>query len=179
MELITIPVESLTLAVHRVWKDDWFLLTSGDFEKRSFNTMTVAWGGMGVMWGKPIAMVVVRPQRYTHEFMERFPDFTLCAFPRSCRAALNLLGSTSGRAGDKIAKSGLTPRASVEVRAPCFAEANLVLECRKIYRDAIDPAGFVSPDTAANYPSRDYHSLYFGEVIAARGSKEHAAPTTP
>jgi flavin reductase (DIM6/NTAB) family NADH-FMN oxidoreductase RutF len=174
VDLVAIPVGSLTLAVHRLWKDDWLLLTAGDYAKRSFNTMTVAWGGLGVMWSKPIAMVVVRPQRYTHEFMERFPDFTLCAFPPQYRAALNLLGSTSGRDGDKIARSGLTPRASVQVRAPCFTEASLVIECRKIYRDAIDPAGFLDPGIAANYPSRDFHSLYFGEVLASRGTEEHA-----
>ena len=174
MELVEIPITSLTLPVHRLWDKDWFLLGCGDFAKGHFNAMTVAWGGLGVMWSKAIAMVVVRPQRYTHEFMETYPDFTLCSFPRRYREALNLLGSVSGRQGDKIARSGLSPRESTAVRSPSFAEASLVIECRKIYRDAIDPAGFLDPGIAANYPSRDYHSLYFGEVVAARGTPEHA-----
>ena len=59
------------------------------------------------------------------------------------------------RRGDKIAASGLTPCASEAVRAPCFVEGKLVLECRTIYRDAIDPAGFIDPSIAPNYPTRD------------------------
>jgi flavin reductase (DIM6/NTAB) family NADH-FMN oxidoreductase RutF len=136
--------------------------------------MTVSWGALGFIWGKPVAMVVVRPQRYTHEFTERYGDFTLSTLPKRFRAALNLLGSTSGRQGDKIGKSGLTPCAAESVRSPAFAEATLVLECRKIYRDSIDPAGFLDPSIAANYPARDYHTLYFGEIVAARGKAEHA-----
>ena len=174
MQLASIPIDSLTLRVHQMWKEEWFLLSSGDFEKRHFNTMTVAWGGLGLMWNRPMAMVVVRPQRYTHEFMEAYPDFTLCAFPRRYREALSMLGSRSGRQGDKIGASGLTPCAATAVRSPVFAEASLLIECRKIYRDAIDPAGFLDPGIAANYPSRDFHSLYFGEVLASRGTEEHS-----
>jgi len=175
VKLVEIPAESLDLPINRIWKDEWFLLTAGDFAARSYNTMTVAWGGMGVMWSRPMAMVVVRPQRYTHEFMERCGDFTLCAFAREHREALNLLGTVSGRGRDKIAESGLTPCASAVARSPCFAEAKLVVECRKIYRDAIDPAGFLDPTIERNYPTRDYHSLYFGEVLAIRGTPEYLA----
>lgn len=175
MKLQDIPVASLEVPIHRLWQDDWFLLTAGDFEAKSYNTMTVAWGSMGVMWSKPFVMVVVRPQRYTHQFMERSPDFTLCSFPASHRKALNYLGSTSGRDGDKIARSGLTPCASQKVRSPCFGEARLVIECRKIYRDRLDPAGFLEPTIARNYASGDYHSVYFGEVLAVRGTDEFVA----
>jgi flavin reductase (DIM6/NTAB) family NADH-FMN oxidoreductase RutF len=174
VELKPIPLDSLTLSIHRIFDKDWFLLTCGDFPSRHFNTMTISWGALGFIWGKPVAMVVVRPQRYTHEFTERYGDFTLSSFPKRFRTALNLLGSTSGRQGDKIGKSGLTPCAAESVRSPCFEEATLVLECRKIYRDPIDPAGFLDPAIAANYPARDYHTMYFGEIVAARGKAEHA-----
>ena len=175
MALETIPVERLQLRPHGLWNDEWFLLTSGDFAAGSYNTMTVSWGALGVLWNRPIAMVVVRPQRYTHLFMERSADFTLCAFPERCHGALELLGSRSGRSGDKIGASGLTACASSTVRSPSFAEAKLVLECRKIYRDALDPAGFLDPSIASNYAARDYHSLYLGEIVEARGSSEYHA----
>lgn len=34
--------------------DDWALVTAGDREK--FNTMTISWGGVGIMWGKPVVI---------------------------------------------------------------------------------------------------------------------------
>jgi flavin reductase (DIM6/NTAB) family NADH-FMN oxidoreductase RutF len=92
--------------------------------------MTVAWGSMGVMWGKPFAQVVVRPVRYTFEFMEQYDSFTLCAFPAEYRQTLLMLGTKSGRDGDKIAESGLTPVVSANVAAPGFAEAELIVELR-------------------------------------------------
>lgn len=128
--------------------------------------MTVAWGSLGAMWNKPFVQVVVRPVRYTYEFMERYDTFTLCAFPEAYRKALSLLGSKSGRDSDKIAESGLTPIPSTKVTAPGFAEADLIVECRKIYWDDFDPAHFLLPEIAQNYPQKDYHRVYFGEIVA-------------
>jgi len=79
--LIEIKPYDFSLKINDLWKNQWLLLTVGDFEKGDFNTMTVAWGSLGVMWRKPFAMVVVRPTRYTFGFINRFPDFTLSAFP--------------------------------------------------------------------------------------------------
>ena len=80
--------------------------------------MTISWGSLGVMWGRPFVQVVVRPQRYTFEFMERYQTFTLCAFPRQYHQALSLLGTKSGRDGDKIAEAGLTPTSAPASRRP-------------------------------------------------------------
>ena len=48
---------------------EWMLITAGNEEK--VNTMTASWGGLGVMYGKNVAFVVIRPQRYTREFVDR------------------------------------------------------------------------------------------------------------
>ena len=109
----------------------WFLLTAGDFASGKFNTMTVSWGYIGFMWGFPSAIVAVRPQRHTLGFIRGCDSFTLTAFGEGYRAALQLCGSKSGRDLDKIAAAGLTPEAAVQVKAPVFREAELVLECRK------------------------------------------------
>ena len=69
----------------------WALLTAGDKEK--FNTMTISWGGLGTLWGKPVATVYVRKSRYTHEFMDREDYFTVSFYPESCRRTLGVLGS--------------------------------------------------------------------------------------
>jgi flavin reductase (DIM6/NTAB) family NADH-FMN oxidoreductase RutF len=166
-----VPWEDLTVRIHHLWEEQWFLLTAGNFGAGHYNTMTVAWGSLGVMWNRPFAQVVVRPTRHTHQFMEQFGTFTLCAFPEQHRDALNLLGTRSGRDGDKIAASGLTPVASTAVAAPGFAEAELILECRKIYSDDLDPARFLDPAIERNYPKKDYHRIYFGEIVAIEATE--------
>ena len=34
------------------------------------NTMTIGWGALGNIWGKPVFTVMVRHSRYTHELIE-------------------------------------------------------------------------------------------------------------
>lgn len=165
-----IELEALQVRTHHLWAKQWLLLTAGDFASGKFNTMTVGWGSLGTMWGDPMAQVVVRPGRYTYQFMERYDTFTLCSFPKAYQKALALLGSKSGRDGDKIAESGLTPEAATVVAAPCFAEAELVLECRKIYAQDMDPNGFLDGSIEENYPQNDYHRIYFGRILAASGA---------
>lgn len=149
------------------------LLTNGDFTAGHFNTMTVGWGSLGVMWGRPFVQVVVRPTRYTYEFMEQYDTFTLCAFPEAYRQALQLLGTKSGRDGDKIAEAGLTPIASTLIPAPGFAEAGLIVECRKIYWQDMDPAHFLDLTIEKHYAKKDYHRIYFGEVVAINGTEAY------
>lgn len=152
-----------------LWDNQWLLLTSGDFSSGTYNTMTVGWGSIGYLWRRPFVQVFVRPVRYTYEFMQHYETFTLCAFPSKYRAALNLLGNKSGRDGNKIADSGLQPIASSEIASPGYAEAELIIECRKIYWDDINPAHFLDGGIDANYPNKDYHRIYFGEVLAIFG----------
>jgi len=161
-----IPFDEFLVKAHHLWAQQWLLLTAGDFAAGQFNTMTVGWGSLGTMWGKPFAQIVVRPTRYTYEFMERYDTFTLCAFPENHRQALQLLGTKSGRDGDKIAEAGLTPIASTQVAAPGFAEAELIVECRKIYWADMDPAHFLDPSIEKNYPQKNYHRIYFGQIVA-------------
>lgn len=164
-------IQAFIEKAHQRWGKQWLLLTSGDFEKRHFNTMTVGWGSFGTMWNKPFAQVVVRPTRYTYEFMEQYETFTLCGFPEQYRPALQLLGSKSGRDGDKIAEAGLTPVAASQVQAPVFAEAELVVECHKIYWDDLEPGHFLDAGIETNYPLKDYHRIYFGHIVEVSGKK--------
>ncbi len=168
-----IQTEKFVMKPKHIWADQWLLLTSGDFAQKRFNAMTVGWGSAGFIWGLPFVQVVVRPHRYTFEFMERYETFTVCAFPDRYRGALQLLGSKSGKAGDKIVESGLTPAASTRIAAPSYAEAELVLECRKIYWDDLKPDHFLDGRIQANYPKKDYHRIYYGEIIAVLGESKY------
>jgi flavin reductase (DIM6/NTAB) family NADH-FMN oxidoreductase RutF len=171
------PIDATKFAgrPHGLWEPGWFLLTSGDFSAGDFNAMTVSWGSLGVMWGRPFAQVVVRPHRYTFQFMEKYPTFTLCAFSKQYRPALNLLGTRSGRQGDKIAEAGLTPAAASSVGAPVYDQAELAIECRKMYWQDMDPSHFLLPEIDRNYTAKDYHRIYFGEIVALAGVEKYLA----
>ncbi|MBN1356981.1 flavin reductase [bacterium] len=140
----------------------WMLITAGKLSR--FNTMTASWGGMGVLWNQNVCFAFIRPQRFTFEFAESSPGFTLCFFEERYRDALAFCGSHSGRDVDKAAETGLTP-----VEGPdgfvYFNEAELVFLCRKKYIHDIDPAHFLDPAIHEAYPIQDYHRMYIGEII--------------
>ena len=174
MSLQIIPIQKLIVKPVDLWHNKWLLLTAGDFSKNHFNAMTVGWGSFGVMWNKPLAMVVVRPNRFTYHFIEQYESFTLCAFPEKYRKALKILGTKSGRDGDKIAEAGLQPIASTKISAPAFAEAELIIECRKMYWHDFDPSHFLDSGIQLNYPLKDYHRVYFGEILAVLGEDRYS-----
>jgi flavin reductase (DIM6/NTAB) family NADH-FMN oxidoreductase RutF len=143
--------------------DDWFLLSAGSLH--AFNTMTASWGGMGILWNKPVVFCFVRPQRYTYKFMESNELFTMSFFDESHRDALSLCGKVSGRQTDKMKATGLKPMESPG-GSIFYEQANLMLECRKLYYSDIIPEHFLVEGINANYPKKDYHRMYIGEIIS-------------
>ena len=170
-----IQLSHLCLPVYGTWSDGRFLLTCGDHSAGRFNTMTVGWGALGCMWKRPMAMVVVRPHRYTYEFMEEYPDFTICHFPSAQSEAVVYCGSHSGRDVNKIDECGLSPIASKSIGSPGFEEADLIIECSKMYFDDFEPEHFLAGFIEENYPAKDYHRLYLGEIKAAFGTGQFRA----
>lgn len=160
-----VAITELSIDVVNLWMNRWLLLTAGTVD--DCNMMTVAWGSIGCMWAKPFAQIVVRPQRHTRKYIERSDSFTLCAFPEKYRKDLQTLGALSGRDGGKLAKTALTLKASRRVAAPSYNEANFILECRKIYCQDMDPRGFIDKTIQDNYAAKDYHRIYFGEILSA------------
>lgn len=139
--------------------DDWGLLSAGTAD--NWNTMTVSWGGVGELWHRGgVVFAFVRPQRYTYKFMEEQEMFTL-SFGLN-REITTLCGKVSGRDRDKIKEAGLTTHTQDNAVWP--AEAELVLVCRKIAAQDMDPAGFIDPTIEDNYDG-DYHRMYVGEVV--------------
>lgn len=173
MERKHIAAEDFNSNVFDLLANGWMLLTAGEKDGGNFNTMTISWGMFGTLWGRPCVQVVVRPQRYTMEFLEKYDTFTLSAFPMEYRKALSYCGANSGRDGDKIAEAGLTVVDSEEVEAPTFAEANLVFECRKLYVDKFNGKNFLDKGIVKDcYPSRDYHVIFIAEVLRVEGTSE-------
>jgi flavin reductase (DIM6/NTAB) family NADH-FMN oxidoreductase RutF len=170
-----IDIAQLQIRPLHLFHTQWALVTSGDFAAGDYNTMTIGWGALGTMWSKPFAFVAVRHSRYTYTFMQKYDSFTVTAFPAVHHAALSLLGTKSGRDGDKITESGLTPQAGQVVAAPVFAEAEIVLECRKIYADDLNPAHFLDDSIYKHYPHRDFHCIYYCEIVHVSATPKYIA----
>lgn len=164
MAFVETPVEGLQMNPFTKVGREWMLVTAGDAS--GYNTMTASWGGLGVVWGKNVATCYIRPQRYTKEFVDAAERFTLSFYGEEHRRALQLLGTKSGRDGDKVAEVGFTP---LFVDGTCaFEQASLVLVCRKLYAAALPPEGFTDPSCDARwYPERDYHTMYIAEIEKA------------
>lgn len=154
-------MKELEWKVFEAFKEGWALVTAGT--PGDFNTMTVSWGGVGTLWEKDVATVYVKPVRYTHDFMEKNEFFTVSFFPEDCREDLALLGTKSGRDGDKVAETKLTP---VEIGETVgFKEASVTLLCKKIYRQDLDIAAIPADTIEKYYAEEAPHTMYVGEVL--------------
>ena len=146
---------------------EWLLVTAEKDGKA--NTMTASWGGVGVMWGRNVAFIVIRPQRYTKEFVDAGDYFTITFFD-GYKKELGVLGSKSGRDGDKITEVNFD-KEEVE-NQPTFKQGKMVFICKKIYSDWIKPEHFIDDSLDERwYPQKDYHEMYVGEIVAAYKQK--------
>ena len=140
---------------------DWLLVTAEKDGKA--NTMTASWGGLGVMWGKNVSFIVIRPQRYTKELIDGSDTLSLSILPEGDKKIYNYLGTVSGRDEDKIAGSGLTLKH--DGTTPYFSEARAVMICRKLFSQNYEPDSFLDSSILEKwYPEKDYHMLYICEI---------------
>ena len=158
-----INIRDIKTSAVELINDGWGLVTAGTPE--SFNTMTVSWGALGEIWGKDAAFIFIRLNRYTYEFLEKNPVFTLSFYGREMRPALAFCGSKSGRDFDKPAETGLKPL-SVD-GAVTFEQAKYTLVCRTAASQLITPDSFIDPSICENYnkDGSDLHKMYIGEIL--------------
>ena len=142
---------------------DWLEVSAG--KEGKMNLMTISWGTIGELWNKPVFTVFVSTSRYTHQFMEENDYFTVTHFPESMRDKLAYLGRASGRNEDKVAGAGLTVEFT-ELGNPIYAEADLAIECRKIYSQQFD-ADLIPAEQRAWYEKSGLgiHHMYIGEIV--------------
>ncbi len=161
-EFREIHSEQITINPFTLIGEGWMLITAGTLS--AYNTMTASWGGFGYLWEKNVCFCVIRPQRYTREFVEKSAYFTLSYFAEKYRNVLEFCGYHSGRKVNKAIATGLTP-----VENPSgvvyFNEAHLVIVGKKIYFQDLQPQNFLDAGIARFYPKQDYHRMFIGEVI--------------
>ena len=144
-----------------IFQKEWALVTAGTME--NYNTMTIGWGGLGSLWRKPVCTVYVKPCRYTHSFMDANDYFTVSFYSDEYRSALSVLGTKSGRDGDKVSEVGFTPVAAGE--SVTFKEAKITLLCKKIYRQDLTLDAMPSDAIEKYYTEEAPHTMFIGEVV--------------
>jgi len=148
------------------------LLLSSTDGKGKNNIMAIGWGTVGIIWGKPVFMVLVRPSRFTCELIEATRDFTVNVPSGELEKVVSFCGSTSGRRCDKFKEQKLTAIAGKKVKSPMVDECLVHYECRVIHKNDV-LASELAPDIPTMfYPEGDYHCLFFGQILCAYASSE-------
>lgn len=131
------------------------------------NTMTIGWGNIGVIWGKPIFTVLVRPSRFTFGLLEASGEFTVSVPLNDMSKALAICGSSSGREIDKFAAAGLKKLAGTKIATPVIAGAGLHYECKVVFKQPMNPLLLAKELGDVCYPNGDHHTIYYGLILAS------------
>lgn len=148
-------------ALARIKKGAFLTVKAGE----DLNTMTIGWATLGFVWTKPIFMVAVRDSRYTFGIMERAKDFTVSVPMTDMRDEVMFCGTKSGRDYDKFKECGIKAGSAKKTLSPIIETPGIHFECRIVFKAAMDPALLDAEYDAKLYPEKDYHTLYFGEIL--------------
>jgi len=146
------------------------LLVSGKLEKA--NVMAIGWGLIGPLWGEHFFMVAVRPSRYTYRFVEETRDFTVNVPRRGMEEIVDYCGSVSGMKHDKFKEKGLTLAPAKRIRSPVISDCIIHYECKVAYKTNVIPGGLPKTILTDCYPHGDYHTLYFGQILATYADED-------
>ena len=159
-----INVKELNDNVFETIGKEWMLVCAGNKDK--FNMMTASWGCLGWLWNKPVAVVFIRPERFTHGIIEENEFMTLSFLGNSeeARKIYSFCGSKSGRDLDKAKETGLIP-VETDNGSIAFDQSRLTLECRKLYKDNMTAEKFLDKDLLQWYGAKGgFHDVYVVET---------------
>ena len=140
---------------------DAFIITAGNDEL--FNPMAGGWGGLGNLFNRPVAYCFIDPSRYTYGIMQKNDTYTLSFYTPAYQDAIQYVGTHSGRDGNKVAGSKLTP-ITTPSGSKAFAEAWLIIECKKIATQLLTPSSVTDAAVKAQYPNKQTE-MFVGEII--------------
>ena len=155
------PIEQLEINPFEKIGKEWALVSAGSRKKA--NTMTISWGGVGVLWGKNVAFIFIRDSRYTKEFIDNNDFFSVSFLNDQYREALNHCGSHSGKDEDKLKNAGLNWNYKLSI--PFVDEGNLILLCQKLSATKINEDSFLAPEIKKWYADGDMHTMYVAEIL--------------
>jgi flavin reductase (DIM6/NTAB) family NADH-FMN oxidoreductase RutF len=148
------------------------LLTTKSGDK--VNTMTIGWGMIGVEWGKPVFLALVRQSRHTKKLLDANGEFTVnIPLDSVDKKIIGFCGSKSGADVDKIKELGLTLEEPEVISVPGIRQLPLTLECKVLYQQTQDASKFPQSIVDRYYPQPyDDHTVYYGEIVSAYIIKE-------
>jgi flavin reductase (DIM6/NTAB) family NADH-FMN oxidoreductase RutF len=156
----TVSPRSIKDNLIKCFAEEWALITAGN--NNGYNMMTASWGFAGEMWGEDSIAVVIRPQRYTMEFVENNDYFTV-SFYGDRKDIHKICGNKSGRDCDKTQETGLTPVTGEKY--VYFKEARMVLIVKKQFVQPLSPDSFVDKTIIDRwYPEKDFHNMIIGKI---------------
>ena len=164
MSRVQVPYDHKLDETLALLRNPGLLLASTKADGKS-NVMTIGWGTVGVIWGLDIFVVMVRPSRYTYEFIEESGVFTVNVPSPELREFCRIAGSRSGRDMDKFAEFKLSTTPGRNVPAVTIDACPLAYECQVVHHNDVIPAN-LSPDVEAkSYRGHDYHRIYYGQIM--------------
>ena len=147
-------------AMTQIKKGAFLTVKSGN----AINTMTIGWANIGHVWRKPIMMVAVRLSRHTFSIIETAEDFTVSMPSSDMKKKIMFCGTKSGRDYNKFKECNLQTSDSQKVITPIIKAPGLHYECKIVFKSAMDPT-FLTDEYEKLYPEKDYHTLYFGQIL--------------
>jgi flavin reductase (DIM6/NTAB) family NADH-FMN oxidoreductase RutF len=132
----------------------------------TINTMIIGWGGINVIWGRPIFIVLVRDSRATYNLIEKSNEFTVSIpMNKKLNKEIGICGTKSLRDMDKFKECNFTPIAGRKISTPIIEEIELHYECKVIYKQTLNQD--VVPDIVKSryYNGTANHTVYYGEIV--------------
>ena len=143
---------------------DFTVITAGEKP----NSMVASWGGVGIMFNKPVTWNFLRANRFTLEKMRETGTFTMCYFPDQYKGDIMQFGTKSGRNTDKMAQTKLTPMDTPD-GYPAYKEAKIIIECKLIAASTVSKDEFYTEEAKTFLQegfddAKDWHKLVYGEI---------------
>lgn len=136
------------------------------------NPMTIGWGTLGTVWSRPVFQVLVRPTRYTFGLMEDSQAFTVNILSNDYQKEILLCGTRSGQDLDKAASCGFTMVKGETTTVFYIQQSTLHYECRIIHKHLLDASALDLAIIETYYPLRDFHMVYYGEIVGVYRNEE-------
>lgn len=135
------------------------------------NSLTIGWGGLGVLWRKPTLTIYINKKRYSKKIFDNASYFSVCFFNKKYNKELGqFYGTLSGKHIDKIHNGPFTIDYYEDI--PFYKESEIVIFCKKIGQSDFD-INLINLENIVEWYKQDgVHTIYQGEVIKVIKSED-------
>ncbi len=128
------------------------MVSCGDMENS--NILTIAWTGI-INSKPPMTYVSVRPERYSHDIIEKSGEFVINLVNEDLVFAMDHCGSTSGKSEDKFREMHLTKAKASKVSCPMIEESPVNIECKVTEKKSLGS-----------------HDMFLAEIVAVHAAED-------